>query len=86
MERGSVIAVTFQDQLRLLSGRGTARSVHTGSCHDLTALKHENNHTHTIATCPKEVTRAEMCNGIKQGCLRITMQNILNKKMQPRGQ
>lgn len=32
--------ITFQDQLRLLSGLGTtARSARAGSCHDLTALK-----------------------------------------------
>lgn len=31
--------LTFQDQLRLFSGLGTSRSAHTGSCHDITALK-----------------------------------------------
>lgn len=30
--------ITFQGQLRLLSGLGTARSAHAGSCHDITAL------------------------------------------------
>lgn len=36
--------ITFQDQLGLFSGLGTGRSAHTGSCHDITALKQPQAH------------------------------------------
>ena len=43
--------VTFQGQLRLLSGLGTARSGHAGSCHCITALEAQEAHaqTHRLA-------------------------------------
>lgn len=40
--------ITFQNQLRLFSGLGTARSAHAGSRHDFTALQENNTHTHTV--------------------------------------
>ena len=46
--RGTGWMVTFQGQLRLLSGLGTARSGHAGSCHCITALE---NSTDTRSTC-----------------------------------